>query len=209
MIKILNERKDKLKGNLLTSLNNHIISSNALPTRRDQRLRQTLNAQRESQLSLMQQARIDQRVQSTFISKRDSHVKQPSKQKQASLDQNELQIIENINITSKTLKWAKVSLSHYFVQKKSLYFILDSSFEHYWQYDKCVNFICDAFVDLSNLDLFGLMNLGDESHNILLEEKACNSSVKKLILNSLKKSIEDSHFQRRQIDFKKALDQAI
>ena len=86
---------------------------------------------------------------------------------------------------------------------------MDSSFEHYWQYDKCVNFICDAYVDLSNSDIFGLMSLGDESHNILLEEKACNSSVKKLILNSLKKSIEDSHFQRRKIDFKKALDQAI
>jgi len=102
-----------------------------------------------------------------------------------------------------------VSLSHYFVQKKSLYFILDSSFEHYWQYDKCVNFICDAYADLTDTDFFGLKNLGEQSHDILLEDKTCNASVKKLLLSSLKRSIEDGHLERRKVDIKTALDEAI
>jgi len=47
------------------------------------------------------------------------------------------------------------------VLSQAQYFILDSSFVHYWQYDKSVNFIDQAFRELHNQDWFGLRNLGD------------------------------------------------
>lgn len=84
-------------------------------------------------------------------------------------------------------------MSHFFVERQSLYFILDSSFEYYWQYEKCVEFICDAFEDLDRQDWFGLRNLGCQSHNILLENVGCNISVKRQALVSLHDSIEDYH----------------
>ena len=52
--------------------------------------------------------------------------------KKYSLEEKSLAQLNDINITNNSLKWAQLTLSHYFVQKQSLYFILDSSFEHYW-----------------------------------------------------------------------------
>ena len=57
-------------------------------------------------------------------------------------------------------------------------------------------------------DWFGLQNLGNQQHNILLEEKCRNASVKKNALKSLKKSVEECVMKKRQVDFKIALDDA-
>ena len=77
------------------------------------------------------------------------------------LDEEEIAKINDIRITANTLHWAKTILSHFFIQKQSVQFILDAQFEHFWQYDKCINFICQTFADQNDHDLFGLLNLGD------------------------------------------------
>ena len=68
--------------------------------------------------------------------------------------------------------------------------------------DKCVGFICQAFADLKSNDWFGLQNLGNQDYNIPLEERGANESVKKQLLKSLRRSIEDCIMEKRRVDFK-------
>ena len=125
------------------------------------------------------------------------------------LDDGQIAKINDIKITANTLYWAKANLSHFFVQKQSVYFILDAQFEHFWQYDKCINFICQTFASLNDEDCFGLHNLGDQQYNVLLEEKQYNRCTKMQLLRTLRRSLEDCILQRREVDVRRALDDAV
>ena len=52
-------------------------------------------------------------------------------------------------------------------------------------YEKSVKFIRGVFDELESNDYFALRNLGDQTYNMMFEEKSCNRLLKKKLLSEL------------------------
>lgn len=85
------------------------------------------------------------------------------------LPEQQIRALNSLQTTEKNLIWVKLRLTPHFVHKQALQFILDASFEHSWQYIKCLDFVHSVFKNLNSTDWFGLHTLGDHKYNILLE----------------------------------------
>ena len=96
-------------------------------------------------------------------------------------------------------------LGHYIVEKRSLIFILDSSFHHMKELERCCKFIEDTFEDLSQEDLFGLICMGDQPHQINLEKVGQNRHIKRQILTDLNKRDDMELINKRAISIKNAI----
>lgn len=58
------------------------------------------------------------------------------------LPPDQVQTLTQLQQTEQTLQWAQLKLTPYFVHRRAIHFVLDATFEHSWQFEKCVNFIC-------------------------------------------------------------------
>ena len=74
-------------------------------------------------------------------------------------------------------------LGHFVVQRRSIYFILDSDFDYYQQHAICVKFVTDTFAELNESDSFALEVLGKPIYSLKLERKAKNKHLKLQILD--------------------------
>ena len=80
-------------------------------------------------------------------------------------------------------------LSHHYVLKRSIVFIVDTDFSNDIYKQMAANHVCTFFNSMSPTDCFGYISLGKESagNEILLEPKQRNTYIKNLFLKSMKK----------------------
>jgi hypothetical protein len=73
--------------------------------------------------------------------------------------------------THNQLQWAELQLSHYVIEKRSIFVVLDSWFEPPRLHQKCRQWIDKTFKNLSESDYFGLCTLDDiDEHQMQLEK---------------------------------------
>ena len=105
--------------------------------------------------------------------------------------------------------WAKIKITPYFIHRRAVSFILDSTFKFTWQFEKCVKFIHQTYNELKSNDWFSVCNLGDQIYNIILEEKTNNYSVKQHLLRALVGTVENYFMERREQDLSNAISDAL
>lgn len=108
-------------------------------------------------------------------------------------------------------------LSHHYVLKRSIVFIVDTDFSSVVYKKKVAQYVKDFFNEMSPTDCFGYISLGKSSNNdeILLEPKERNTHIKTLFLKSMKHKesellfLGDRAMQTRKDRFEKALQKAL
>jgi len=85
-------------------------------------------------------------------------------------------------------KW----LSHHYIRRRSVVFIVDSKFDSVVYRDKAIKYVKDFYSqDLGKHDYFGFISLDDSKQatidEIILQERDCNMSTKLNLLNDIAK----------------------
>ena len=117
--------------------------------------------------------------------------------------------MKNFKRTANSMLWTYSNLKLFVVHDQAVNFILDSDFMHYSSLEKCAEFICETYDQLSSTDYFGLTSLGDQIFSINLEKKSLNEKLKSSVLSHMKDSIEDILMNDREVSFKVAMIEAI
>ena len=79
-------------------------------------------------------------------------------------------------------------LSHHYVLKRSVVFIVDSDFSSEVHKEKAHHYLNNFFEKMELSDYFGFIGLSKSSNNdeIVLEEKGRNPYIKQIFLNAMK-----------------------
>lgn len=115
---------------------------------------------------------------------------------------------ESCNITMshrsprRTQKFSKMTtvykyLSHHYVLKRSIVFIVDDSFSTVDQTEQASTYVTRFFNSMQMDDCFGYINLGGgkDEDEVILEPKGRNTRTKQLFLQGMEQKMSDMFFE--------------
>jgi len=76
-------------------------------------------------------------------------------------------------------------LSHHYITRRSVLFIIDTQYSSQFYKQKAIALVAQVFKELSPSDYFGLICLGIDTQDIVLEEKQANIIAKEKMIQEM------------------------